>query len=80
MNEFLRRYQPVQVLRSRDSYGLGLNQAVTWYPFSHFGLFSPGTYQLRPESSRAKSPCCVARSERQANNFYNRSPVTQTTN
>jgi hypothetical protein len=40
MNEFLRRYQPVQVLRFRDSYGLGLNQAVTWYPFSHVGLFA----------------------------------------
>ncbi len=61
MNEFLRRYQPVQVLRSRDSYGLGLNQAVTWYPFSHLGLFSCGTYQHHPKSSRAESPCFVAR-------------------
>jgi len=30
MNEFLRRYQPVQVLRFRVSYGLRLNQGVTW--------------------------------------------------
>ena len=38
-NEFLRRYQPDQVRRFRDSYGLALDQAVTWFPFSHVGLF-----------------------------------------
>jgi hypothetical protein len=56
MKEFLRRYQPVQVRRSRDSYGLGLNQAVTWYPFSDFGLFmGEPTNPVRPRPG-AKVP------------------------
>lgn len=36
---FLRRYQPVQVQRSRSSYGFDLSQGGTWLPLSHIGLF-----------------------------------------
>lgn len=36
---FLRRYQPVQVLRSRNSCGFDLSQGGTWLPLSHIGLF-----------------------------------------
>lgn len=56
MSGFLRRYQPVQVQRFRDSYGLGLNRAVTRFPFPHFGLFCRQTYATSSPLSRAKSP------------------------
>lgn len=56
MNEFLRRYQPDQVLRFRVSYGLSLNQGVTWFPCSHFGLFEIQTYTPPAPMSRAKRP------------------------
>lgn len=60
MNEFLRRYEPDQVQRFRVSYGLSLNQGVTWFPFSHFGLFEIQTYTSVAPLSRGKRPCEAA--------------------
>lgn len=56
MNEFLRRYQPVQVQRFRDSYSFDLNQEVTWFPFSHFGLFSFDHIHMWPHCLEPKDP------------------------
>lgn len=67
--------------RSRSSYGFGLNQGVTWYPFiSHLGLFKSEHSKIERERPGPKAPVSEkCGGEQSGDGPYNRRSVSHRT-